>query len=124
MARLADKVREIATVGEYKKLLIEKVFLPRGIKVGNANLYAKHMRLIMSNAHCLSRYLPPFTDQYITNLFVIWSAGFDAWSNSVRPIDKRGNDIDSKGNGHAAMHAVYDFTEERMQKVFDERCPW
>ena len=103
------------------KLLTERVFIPRGIQASNANLYAKHTRLILSNEHPLSGYLPRFSDnKYIANLFVEWSNGFDAWSGGIPPDKKRGNSVDTKGNGHAALHAIYDFSEERMQSLFDE----
>lgn len=107
-------------VHSFVKLLIEKVFLPRGMLPGNAKLYAKHIRLILMDQHALCAYLPRLTDQYVTNLFVTWADGFDAWSNNIRPYDKRGNPGDKKGNGHAALHAMYDFTEARMQALFED----
>ena len=116
-----DAELRVPLIHSLVKIVSDKVFSIRGIQAGNVKLYAKHLRLILQNEHPLCRHLPPFNnEQYVSNLFVVWSTGFDAWSASVPPIDKRGNDVDSKGNGHAALHAIYDLTEHKMQRLFNE----
>lgn len=100
--------------------LIENVFLPRHKDRPNALHYGRQMRLILSNAHPLSSFLPQFEDNmFISNLFVEWSNGFKVWSNAIPSEKKRGNRQDPNGTGHAALHAIFDFSKTKIQVLFD-----
>lgn len=108
-----------AMMHSFVRLLIQDVFLPRGMQRATANLYGRHVRLVMSGEHALSAHLPRFAasgNRYVADMFAAWTTGFDAWSASVPSHDKRGSDT---GLGHAALHAIYDMTEPAVQRLFD-----